>query len=290
MRVTLLHNKSAGSENHAAAELKSGIRDAGHEIVDTVSCQEELVESIRARRPELIALAGGDGTISRAACAVAGCGVPLAILPLGTANNTARTLGVRGEMAELVQRWSAARVVPFDLATVAAGEALAPFSEGVGWGVFPAVIAETSRMSVPGAAEHTLERDREVFRAMLEVSQTRPYVIDVDGVSVTGEFLLVEIMNIPLIGPQLEVSPSSDPSDGVLELVLAGESERPTLLELAVTGQIASDVRLRTLRGKHITVRTADSAYHRDGSLLERAPEVVDFSLSVEPASVSYLL
>src|SRR5690348_3443979 len=119
MRVTLLHNKSAGSENHAAGELEAHIRAAGHELVTTVSSQEHLIASIRADQPELIAIAGGDGTVSRAACALAGCGVPLAILPLGTANNTALTLRVSGAVNELVDRWMSGRVVPFDLGTLA---------------------------------------------------------------------------------------------------------------------------------------------------------------------------
>jgi diacylglycerol kinase family enzyme len=93
-----------------------------------------------------------------------------------------------------------------------------------------------------------------------------------------------------MLGPQLEVSPDSDPGDGLLELVLAGAEERAALLELAANGSIASDRRLRTLRGKEITVRTADAAFHRDGSLVERSAAGVEFSLSVEPASVRYLV
>ena len=290
MRVTLLHNKSAGSENHAAEDLEASVRRAGHELVDTVVTQENLVASIRARPPELIAIAGGDGTVSRAACALAGCSVPLAVFPLGTANNTALSLGVRGNVDELVQRWSAGRLVPFDLATVCADDMLSRFSEAIGWGVFPAVIARTSQMSWPDETPSTLERDRSVFQLVVEDFEPRPYAIQVDEVRVTGEFLLVEIMNIALLGPQLAVSPESDPSDGLLEVVLAGETERAALLELASTGRITSGARLRTLRGKHITVQTRDRAFHRDGSLVEHASGGVEFALEVKPASVHYLV
>ena len=290
MRVTLLHNKAAGSENHAAHELAEHVRRAGHEIVNTVSSQEGLLTSLRAERPELVAVAGGDGTVSRTACALAGSGVPLAILPLGTANNTAIALGVTGSVSELVERWSAGRIVPFDLGTLVVGDVLEPFSEAVGWGIFPAVIDETQRMSYPDATEHTIERDRAVFQTAIEVAEARSYEVEVDGTRVTGDFLLVEVMNIAFIGPRLAVSPGSDPTDGLLEVVLAGESERGLLLELALSGQIASDMRLRTLRGKHVTVRTADATYHRDGSLIEDVVAGEKFSLSAQPASVSYLL
>lgn len=290
MRVTLLHNKSAGGENHAASEIETSIERAGHEIVEVIAKLEDLIASIRARPCDLIAIAGGDGTVGRAACALAGCGIPLAILPLGTANNTALALEGLGEVDELVRGWSSARPTPFDLATLDAGDTLAPFSEAAGWGVFPAVIATTDRMSSADQPEDTLERDRAVFQSVIESAEPRPYLIQIDGQTLSGDFLLVEIVNIPLIGPRLALSPESDPRDGRVELVVAGESERGALYELAATGRIASDVKLRTLRGKRITVQTDERAFHRDGTLLERAREGTEFAVTVEPASVSYLL
>ena len=290
MRVTLLHNKSAGSENHAGEELQASVRRAGHEIVDTVSSTENLLPSLQAIPPELVAIAGGDGTVSRAACALAGSPLPLTVLPLGTANNTALTLGVRGNVEELVQHWSSGHLVPFDVPTLCAGDTTARFSEGVGWGVFPSVMARTKRMPEPDEAKRTLERDRRVFQAVIETSEARSYEISVDGLRVAGEFLLVEIMNIPFLGPQLAVSPESNPSDGLLELVVATESERPALLELAATGRMRSGTHLRALRGRQIEVQTDDTAMHRDGSLVPHATELVEVSLDVRPASVSYLV
>ena len=100
MRITLLHNKSAGSENHAADDIADALSRAGHELIEVISGLEELISSVRARPCDAIAIAGGDGTVGRAACALAGCGIPLAILPLGTANDTAAALRERaGEEA-----------------------------------------------------------------------------------------------------------------------------------------------------------------------------------------------
>jgi len=290
MQVTLLHNKSAGSENHAAEELAASLRRAGHEVLDIVSSHEALPASMRARPPELIAIAGGDGTVSRVACALAGSTVPLAVIPLGTANNTALTLGAHGNVHELMHGWSSGEPIPFDLATVRAGEPLTWFSEAVGWGVFPSVIARARQLSVPDEPRRTLERDRGLFHSVIEGFRAGSYEIQIDGVSITGEFLVVEIMNIPLLGPRLALSPSSDPRDGLLELVLASVTDRATLLELALTGQIASGARLRTLRGKEIVVRAQAPAFHRDGSLVEQAPESAEFAIAVKPASVRYLV
>lgn len=58
---------------------------------------DELSEAARTAGPaggDVVIVAGGDGTVSAAAHGLAGTGVPLGILPLGTANDLARELGI----------------------------------------------------------------------------------------------------------------------------------------------------------------------------------------------------
>jgi diacylglycerol kinase family enzyme len=54
---------------------------------------EMLVTAVK-ERPDAIVVGGGDGSISTAAHCVAGTGIPLGVLPLGTLNHFARDLGV----------------------------------------------------------------------------------------------------------------------------------------------------------------------------------------------------
>ena len=58
--------------------------------------KDRLPELIRAARHEVdcVVLGGGDGTLNGAALALRESGLPLGILPLGTANDLARTLGL----------------------------------------------------------------------------------------------------------------------------------------------------------------------------------------------------
>ena len=63
--------------------------------------REELPALIRALRNDVgaVILAGGDGTMNAAAPALRDTGLPLGILPLGTANDLARTLAIPSEAA-----------------------------------------------------------------------------------------------------------------------------------------------------------------------------------------------
>jgi diacylglycerol kinase (ATP) len=57
-----------------------------------------------ARGADAIVVAGGDGSINHVADAVAGLGVPLGLIPLGTANDLARELGIPAGVAGAARR------------------------------------------------------------------------------------------------------------------------------------------------------------------------------------------
>jgi hypothetical protein len=91
------------------------------------------------------------------------------------------------------------------------------------------------------------------------------------------------------LGPQLRVSPLSDSSDGVFELVLASTEHRRSLDELARTGEVTEPLPLRVERGKQITVETSESIAHVDGRLWRHAPGIHTFDISVEKNAIQYL-
>ncbi len=74
---------------------------------ETSNRPESLADIIRqsAKTVDLVVLGGGDGTLSSAAPALVETNLPLGILPLGTANDLARTLGIPLDVAD------AARVI-----------------------------------------------------------------------------------------------------------------------------------------------------------------------------------
>jgi diacylglycerol kinase (ATP) len=83
-------------------------RRYGIEIVSPRSAQEaaELVRERMAaeQRPAVVIAAGGDGTVRLVAQELAGTGVPLGVIPLGTANDFARANGIPDDVAGALER------------------------------------------------------------------------------------------------------------------------------------------------------------------------------------------
>jgi diacylglycerol kinase (ATP) len=65
--------------------------------------------------PDLLVVGGGDGTVGAAAGRVAGTPTVLGVLPLGTANDFARTLQLPRDLAEAVRTLRTGKVVDVDL-------------------------------------------------------------------------------------------------------------------------------------------------------------------------------
>ena len=82
-------------------------------------------------------MAGGDGTVGKVARRLIGSPTPIAILPLGTANNIANTLDVTGKsLKELIRSWKTARCINFDAGVAKGPWGTESFVEGFGVGLF----------------------------------------------------------------------------------------------------------------------------------------------------------
>jgi hypothetical protein len=214
MNVTLLVNTSAGEGTHSKRELRRTLEAAGHRVELGGRKGKKLRRALGAPG-DLVVAAGGDGTVGRILKALAGRGVPLAILPLGTANNVATSLGVRGSPEELVAGWPAAR------------RTLVRVIESVGVGLLARLMSPSLDRGIRDVEDARARTDR-LIRA-LPLTRWR---LELDGQDLSGDYLLVEAMNIRCVGPNLCVAQRAEPGDGRLEVVLAGGEDRATLRSL----------------------------------------------------------
>ena len=256
MKITLVYNPTAG-DGVEADELAALVEDAGHKV--RVVSRKEDWRPVVAKPTDLVVAAGGDGTIRRVAVELAGSDTPVAILPMGTANNVGKTLALLGDARPVIASWDGKRPEPFDLGTVHAPWGEESFIEAVGGGAIAALIG-----SPDDPAASTVLLGRETDRILhhqgelLVNEPPRPWSVSVDGVAHDGDYVVVEVMNIRFIGPNLPLAPDADPHDGLFEVVLVGADERPILeryLGDRLSMAAAELPRLPVVTGRNITLQ-----------------------------------
>ena len=224
--------------------------------------EAETLETTRAALAEatdaeLVVVVGGDGTVREAATALIGRETPMAVVPAGTGNVLAATLGMRGIRTGIDSiRHGRPRVIDLGRArwTPATGDRTPDervFAVACGMGLDARIMA---------AAEHEWKRrmgfGAYVGAAVREVMrlETARFHIEADGEVLDIDGYLALVVNagdlVPgRIGPRRPV----DPSDGQLDLIVLGGTNPAkglvSALEVMVrAGELAGGVIRRAVR------------------------------------------
>jgi diacylglycerol kinase (ATP) len=120
MRIALAANRASGG-GLDPDPLAEAMRGVGAEV-KIRGCDPEDLERLAANGPDRLAVAGGDGTIGPAAEVAGRVGVPLAVIPTGTANDFARAHGLPDDPVEAARLAATAQsTVPLELGRLADG-------------------------------------------------------------------------------------------------------------------------------------------------------------------------
>jgi diacylglycerol kinase family enzyme len=290
VRISLLCNWDAG-DGVSVERIRELVGRNGHQIVQFVE-QRDPVEALLVPGTDLVVAAGGDGTVAAVARALAGRDVPLAILPLGTANNIAKSVESFGSPEELIASWEDAVRRPFDVGRVASTWGSRTFVEGVGGGLVPRSIA--AKKSKPDhedvSARSALHDALREYRKTLESLTAEPWTIAIDGTRTSGHFLLVEVLNIASLGPNIVLSSEASPSDGLLTVVMAGDEHSDQLAEYLQALIEGRDGRLslETRHGRRVEI-LGPTEVHVDDEVACCSPTGA-VSIDVQPAAIEILL
>jgi diacylglycerol kinase (ATP) len=260
VRATLIHNRRAGtaqSEN----ELVSALDALGWKVHRSVSKGD--FDPSTSRGSDVIVVAGGDGTVAAVARQLAGTEVPMAIIPMGTANNIARSLGLGVDAAvalcgldDVVER----RV---DLGVVRGPVPLDDmFIEAVSVGLFADVMANASRMGVKRLPEAL-----GFIANHLDVYAPRRLELTIEGRDYSGYFVLVAVMNARSLGPALNLAPQARCDDGILDVVLVRPDVKPALVAHLRRAAEGGDIELpafETVRASRVSMKTDGGRVHVD--------------------------
>lgn len=287
MLVTLIHNPTAGDEDQDGKSLRKLLRRAGHQVRYR-SAKEDGWKRALKKPAELVVVAGGDGTVGRVARRMAGRGIPMAVLPTGTANNIARSLGQHERpLEELVSGWETAGRAKLDVGVAKGPWGSRNFIEALGFGVFAGHLAvvedeeEPKSMDAASKVSHALRR----MKRAAEQAEAVQVSATLDGKDISGRYLLMEALNLHYVGPNMRLALDGKPGDGEFEVILVTEDERSRFAQYLEAWRENRE-RLAVLpshRGKHLKIEWTGFPLHIDDKLYpKKDPEPKDIAGVVE--------
>jgi diacylglycerol kinase family enzyme len=232
MRAVLFHNPEAGPKEF---RKKDGILAAlklANLNVDYVSTKSDDVKRALKRSVDFFIVAGGDGTVRNVLTEMPNRKIPVAILPFGTANNVARSLGIAGTAHELAETWQPENTRRFDIGRADGLEDRVRFVEAFGLGVIPRLLQYAAKKGdkQPEGAEN-LRKGRAALRNVLKSSKPTYIKHKIDDASYDCDVLGVEVLNIPYTGPGLPLALSANPGDGLFEVICIEPGQRDAFSE-----------------------------------------------------------
>ena len=265
-QATLIYNASSGGANSASAEdLQEALQNAGFQPVYKATSREEDLDDALKDAAGLVVVAGGDGTVRAVATRLIGKDLPLTLLPLGTANNVARTLGLEGSPIALIEGLASAEQRPFDVGHVRSPWGEDYFLEALGCGLFADLLYDYD----PEEGKSVL-RAVDTVREVLVGYEPKAWQVTLDGEELSGEFVALEVLNTQATGPRLRLAPDADPSDGLFDVVCVREPKSAGLLNYL--GGLLSDTfdsleNVDILKGTHLKIAWNGSPIHIDAEL-----------------------
>lgn len=277
--IQIVHNPTAGKRKHGRESLMDLVKETGH-LVNYVSTDENNWKEFIENEMDAILVAGGDGTLHKVANELRNNPekkVPIYLLPIGTANNIAKTLQIPRRTFPLAESFDKS-TESYDCGKVIGLSGEDFFVESIGFGIFPELISEMKKNYLKEDEDETapdkLKRTVEVFLKIVKEFKGQKAKIKFDGITVKGKFLLIELMNIKYLGPNLKLAPRADPSDGYFDLVMIAEENRHDLeryLENIIQGKTTNDLLekfVKTIRVRKAKFKYKGPAVHVDDNLI----------------------
>lgn len=284
--LLVVANRKAGSgEQNAVGAAVEVLRTALPTEVRRTADRDELCDVLAEAEGRIVVVAGGDGSVHAAVSALRELGLlaatTLAIIPLGTGNDLARTFDLPLEPAPAAEAILRGRVRTIDLiAGDDGGIAVNAVHVGVG---AEAALAAGRAKSAMGVVAYPLG-------ALAAGLRAKGWEIEVtlDGALVdvgADRTLMVGIGNGATIGGGTALCPDADPADGVLDVLVAAAPGPVDRLRFGLAlrkGRHLERDHVRRARGREVRIAGEPVRHNVDG---EVSDPVADRTYRIEPGA-----
>ena len=298
----VLHNPGAGDGENSDKDIMTAVEAEGYKCsylsTKKKGWDKKDWDRIESRDVDFVVVAGGDGTVRKIAHELLDRKLiekrlPIALLPMGTANNIAKTLGIVGNTPEIIKSWKQHYVKRFDVGRITGLKKHKFFIEGFGYGVFPRLMKEMKKLEKSNfeSPEQKIKTALQVLHDIILNYKPKLCRLNIDGNDYTGRFMLVEIMNTSSIGPNLHLAPFADPGDEMFDIVLIAENQRKAFADY-VKGKLEGKNEapfFTALKAKKLEIYWEGTALHVDDEHL-LLDDPADINIEIQPGLLEFLV
>ncbi len=258
-RLAIIYNPVAGRgrARRFRPQLERLLTGVDYQLMETTGpghATQLATAAVESGFPVVVA-AGGDGTMGEVVDGIAGTGTALGLIPLGTGNDLARTLGIPLKPGPATRGLPGAARVRIDLGQ----ERESHFAILTGLG-FPATVmhhVNTHRSPLGGPAAIALS----VYRTVRDL-EPFPLELEIDDWTWSGISTGLFVLNTRYTGGGLMIAPDADAADGLLNVVIMKRVSRLdvcTILPRAYRGGHVGHPGLDFAVGRRIVARTTSA-------------------------------
>jgi diacylglycerol kinase (ATP) len=265
MHLALVVNPVAGKRrgDRIATEAEHLLRSLGHETDriqgdDAQHAREQLAKALDTG-VDTVVIVGGDGALHDVLPVVVGRGVTIGLLPAGTGNDTARSLGIpMKDPRAALRALLGGHTRTIDLAQASSGEYVVTV---VASGFDSKVNERADTMTWPrGKMRYDL-----AILAELREFEPLAYTLTLDGETIERDAMLVAVGNGPSFGGGLRICEGASLDDGLLDVVVINPLSKPRLLRVFPM----------LYRGTHVTIPEFER--HRVREVTLSSPGIVAY-------------
>jgi len=262
MRVKLIFNPSAGATRTSPIDIV----DAIHEmqtwklvpeayLVEPGCDLPGVVKDALAQGFHMFVVCGGDGTISAVARTLAGTRATLGIIPIGTQNNTALSLGIPSDVPAAIAILRTGRRIKVDVGMATCGKINTPFLEVCSVG-----LVSTLFPSVDDIQHGNLARVGDFLSTLAASPPAEIHLLLDDKQEIHNLGHVVLVSNMPYIGFHYQLGSLASFKDGLLDVLFFADLSKLDLLGYVFQGVGVG--KLEDSRIQHFRVHSVDIDTH----------------------------
>jgi diacylglycerol kinase (ATP) len=262
LRAKLIFNAGAGAAGESPVQLMDviGEMQAWNLVPEAFLIEPGcdlpgMIQDARAQGIRMFVVCGGDGTISASARILAGTRATLGIIPIGTQNNTALSLGIPADIPAAIAILRNGRRIKVDVGMAACGNINTPFLEVCSVGLISTLFP-----SADDIQHGNLARVGDFMTSLVGSPPAEIHLL-LDGkqeIHDLGHVVLVS--NMPYIGLHYEVGSAASFNDGLLDVLFFADLSKLDLLGYVLQG--VSEGKPEDPRIQHFHVRRVDIDTH----------------------------